>query len=130
MPRARARGARAGLLHRFCVCAAAIAVSIATSARAQTVEQFYSGKQVKFVVGSAGDWGPVTVQSGRRYELTLVRTDDGGHSWHPSSHAPAGVTSVCFTEPDDGWVGAGGRVWRTRDAGTTWARAISDRLLT
>jgi Lipase C-terminal domain len=28
------------------------------------------------VVGSTGDWGPVTVQSGRRYELTLVRTDN------------------------------------------------------
>ena len=57
MPRARARGARAGLLRGFCVCAAAITVSIATAARAQTVEQFYAGKQIKFVVGSAGGGG-------------------------------------------------------------------------
>ena len=29
-----------------------------------------------FVVGSAGNWGPVRVRSGRRYELALVRTDN------------------------------------------------------
>jgi len=30
----------------------------------------------RFVVDSTGNWGPVTVQSGRRYEFALVRTDN------------------------------------------------------
>ena len=34
------------------------------------------------VVGGSGDWGPVAVQSGRRYELTLVRTDNPGAPLH------------------------------------------------
>jgi tripartite-type tricarboxylate transporter receptor subunit TctC len=55
MPRLRARDAHAGLLRGLCVCA--IAIAGASPARAETVEQFYSGKQIKFVVGSAGGGG-------------------------------------------------------------------------
>ena len=43
---------------------------------------------VQFVVGSAGDWGPVTVQSGRRYELTLVRTDNPSAPVHHFYYEP------------------------------------------
>jgi tripartite-type tricarboxylate transporter receptor subunit TctC len=43
----------AGLLLGLGVCAATLAVP----ARAETVEEFYAGKQVKFVVGSAGGGG-------------------------------------------------------------------------
>ena len=35
-----------------------------------------------FVVDSTGNWGPVTVQSGRRYEFTLVRTDNPSAPLH------------------------------------------------
>ena len=35
-----------------------------------------------FVVGSGGSWGPVTLQSGRRYEFTLVRTDNPSSPVH------------------------------------------------
>jgi hypothetical protein len=34
-------------------------------------------------IGRTGNWGPVAVQSGRRYELTLVRTDN---SMAPTHH--------------------------------------------
>jgi Lipase C-terminal domain len=34
------------------------------------------------VVGDSGDWGPVKVQSGRRYEITLVRTDNPSAPTH------------------------------------------------
>jgi hypothetical protein len=39
-------------------------------------------------VGSSGDWGPVVVQSGRRYELTLVRTDSPGAPTHHFYYEP------------------------------------------
>jgi len=35
-----------------------------------------------FVVGGTGNWGPVTVQSGRRYEFALVRTDNPSAPLH------------------------------------------------
>jgi hypothetical protein len=40
------------------------------------------------VVGSSGDWGPVTVQAGRRYELTLVRTDNPTAPMHHFYYEP------------------------------------------
>src|SRR3989440_6072715 len=35
-----------------------------------------------FVVGGTGSWGPVTVQSGRRYEFALARTDNPSSPLH------------------------------------------------
>jgi hypothetical protein len=40
------------------------------------------------VVGARGNWGPVTVQSGRRYELTLVRTDNPSAPTHHFYYEP------------------------------------------
>jgi len=40
------------------------------------------------VVGPSGDWGPVTVTSGRRYELTLVRTDNPSSPTHHFYYEP------------------------------------------
>jgi pimeloyl-ACP methyl ester carboxylesterase len=40
------------------------------------------------IVGSSGNWGPVPVQSGLRYELTLVRTDNPGAPTHHFYYEP------------------------------------------
>ncbi len=40
------------------------------------------------VVGKRGNWGPVTVQSGRRYEFTLVRTDNPSAPTHHFYYEP------------------------------------------
>jgi pimeloyl-ACP methyl ester carboxylesterase len=40
------------------------------------------------VVGPSGTWGPVTVTAGRRYELTLVRTDNPGAPTHHFYYEP------------------------------------------
>jgi len=57
----------------------------------------------------------------------LVVTADGGMSWQPMDTAPAGDTSVCFTNGRSGWVGADGQVWRTRDGGATWRSVLDTR---
>jgi hypothetical protein len=49
----------------------------------------------------------------------LLGSTDGGHSWQRLS-APADPQSVCFTDPQDGWLGAGGGLYRTTDGGQTW----------
>lgn len=51
-------------------------------------------------------------------------TTDGGSTWQPL-HAPAGAQTLCFDDPADGWLGAAGKLYRTRDGGRTWTLAAA-----
>jgi len=51
---------------------------------------------------------------------TLVETTDGGHHWATITGAPANAQSVCFVNDDDGWLGADGQVWASKDGGAKW----------
>jgi photosystem II stability/assembly factor-like uncharacterized protein len=55
---------------------------------------------------------------------TVLATSDGGHSWH-SLAAPANAQSVCFSDPQHGWLGADGVLYRTSDGGHVWASLTS-----
>jgi hypothetical protein len=54
----------------------------------------------------------------------VMATSDGGHSWRVLP-APADAQTVCFGDPRDGWLGAGGRLYRTTDGGHRWAQATA-----
>jgi Photosynthesis system II assembly factor YCF48 len=49
----------------------------------------------------------------------LLVTSDGGHTWHPRP-APAGVQTACFSDAEQGFLGANGRLYRTSDGGAHW----------
>ena len=53
----------------------------------------------------------------------VLKTDDAGQSW-TLLDAPADAQSVCFSTPDDGWLGADGRVYRSLDSGNSWSLAL------
>jgi photosystem II stability/assembly factor-like uncharacterized protein len=50
---------------------------------------------------------------------TVLTTSDGGRSWHPLA-TPANAQTVCFSDPQHGWLGAAGLLYRTADAGKNW----------
>ncbi len=56
----------------------------------------------------------------KRYDY-LLHTTDGGQTW---AQAPAadrvGATTLSFSDPLHGWLGAGDGVYATTDGGTTW----------
>jgi len=54
----------------------------------------------------------------------VMVTSDGGRSWRVLP-APAGAQTICFSDPRDGWLGAGGRLYRTTDGGHRWAQATA-----
>jgi hypothetical protein len=54
----------------------------------------------------------------------VMVTSDGGRSWRVLP-APAGAQTICFSDPRDGWLGAGGRLYRTTDGGHSWAQATA-----
>jgi hypothetical protein len=49
----------------------------------------------------------------------VLATSDAGRTWRPLA-APANAQSVCFSDPAHGWLGAGGRLYRTVDGGGQW----------
>jgi photosystem II stability/assembly factor-like uncharacterized protein len=67
--------------------------------------------------GFTGAFVPVDPRTGG----VLVETDNGGRSWSPVPSAPANAQSVCFVNGADGWLGAGGGLYRTTDGGQHWA---------
>ncbi|MGA3354707.1 MAG: YCF48-related protein, partial [Acidimicrobiales bacterium] len=69
--------------------------------------------------GISGDWSPMTPWTGG----VVLKTLDGGQSW-TLLDAPADAQSVCFSTPDDGWLGADGRVYRSLDGGRSWSLAL------
>lgn len=50
---------------------------------------------------------------------TVLATADAGRTWHAVA-APANAQTVCFSDPRAGWLGAGGRLYRTADGGAHW----------
>ena len=55
---------------------------------------------------------------------TVLATGDGGRTWHTVA-APANAQSVCFSDPQHGWLGANGLLYRTADGGKNWTKLTS-----
>jgi photosystem II stability/assembly factor-like uncharacterized protein len=53
------------------------------------------------------------------YGGTVLATGNGGRSWHAVA-APADAQTVCFSNKQDGWLGADGLLYRTSDGGRVW----------
>jgi hypothetical protein len=51
----------------------------------------------------------------------VLATDDGGRSWRVLP-TPANAQTICFSDPQAGWLGAGGRLYRTTDGGRSWTQ--------
>ena len=75
---------------------------------------------VDFTSASSG-WAVETAPGSFGHPGPLLETSDGGSSWHRTTLA-APVEGVCFAGPDLGWASSGSAIYRTTDAGTTWAR--------
>jgi len=67
------------------------------------------------VSGTGTGTGPAMPASGGQ----VLTTSDGGHSWYPLA-TPADAQSVCFSDPQHGWLGANGLLYRTSDGGVRW----------
>ena len=57
---------------------------------------------------------------------TLLRTSDGGRTWLAVPGSPADVQTVCFSDPDGGFLATPGRVWHTTDGGLAWAVSLTE----
>jgi len=66
------------------------------------------------------DVGPETAETGG----VVLATSDGGRRWRVLP-APADAQTVCFSGPQAGWLGAGGRLYRTTDGGLSWAQVTA-----
>ena len=69
---------------------------------------------------NVSDFGPEVPEVGG----AVLTTSDGGHAWR-ALPAPPDAQTVCFTGPRDGWLGAGGRLYRTTDGGRRWVQATA-----
>ena len=49
----------------------------------------------------------------------VLSTTNGGQSWQPMA-APADPQSVCFSDPENGWLGADGKLYESADGGRSW----------
>ena len=49
----------------------------------------------------------------------VLTTDDGGRTWRRLA-TPANAQTVCFSDAQHGWLGAGGLLYRTSDGGKDW----------
>jgi hypothetical protein len=67
---------------------------------------------------ASGDSGPEVPEAAG----VVLTTSDGGRSWRVLT-APAGAQTICFSDPQDGWLGAAGLLYRSTDGGRTWMRA-------
>jgi hypothetical protein len=87
-------------------------------------------RAVHFVSGSVGfavaSGTGISLSGGAAPEFAgvVLATSDGGRSWHRLA-APAEAQSVCFNDPRSGWLGAGGRLYRTIDGGHSWTLATA-----
>jgi len=69
---------------------------------------------------NVSDFGPETPEIAG----VILTTSDGGRSWRVLP-APADAQTVCFTDPQAGWLGADGRLYRTADGGRSWAQVTA-----
>jgi photosystem II stability/assembly factor-like uncharacterized protein len=56
----------------------------------------------------------------------LLRSADGGQTWQQLGGTPADPESACFTSVSDGYLGAPGAIWHTRDGGTSWTKSFTE----
>lgn len=54
----------------------------------------------------------------------VLSTSDGGHTWN-AVPAPANAQTVCFNDPQHGWLGANGLLYRTTNGGKGWTALTS-----
>jgi hypothetical protein len=54
----------------------------------------------------------------------VLTTDDGGRTWHRLA-TPANAQTVCFSDPQHGWLGADGLLYRSSDGGKGWTALTS-----
>lgn len=54
----------------------------------------------------------------------LLATHDGGRTWDPTLAAAGPIAVVLFVDSSHGWVLGKQSVWRTRNAGQTWSKAL------
>ena len=54
----------------------------------------------------------------------VLATTDGGHSWRILP-TPTNVQTVCFDNAEIGWLGAGGRLFRSTNGGRTWSQVAA-----
>jgi photosystem II stability/assembly factor-like uncharacterized protein len=78
---------------------------------------------VGFAVAGGGAAIDVNVETPEVGAVVLI-TSDGGRSWR-TLRSPGNAQTVCFTDPRDGWLGAGGRLYRTADAGHSWEQVTA-----
>jgi len=62
------------------------------------------------------------------YAGTLVKTDDGGHTW-ANLDSPVDPDSVCFSDAAHGWLAtAAGQVYSSPDGGHSWSKVLETLL--
>ena len=98
----------------------------------------FAPESVTFVSPSDG-WVAGSAPCASGVCLALVRTADGGHTWHgvgapgvtlPSPSGGQGALSVRFADGNDGWIyttdrsraSAASTLWSTHDAGQRWGQ--------
>jgi photosystem II stability/assembly factor-like uncharacterized protein len=64
---------------------------------------------------NADGTGPAAPEAGG----TVLSTSDAGRTWHTMT-APPNAQTVCFSDPQHGWLGANGLLYRTSDGGKNW----------
>ncbi len=85
--------------------------------------------QVNFVTSNSG-WVVLQKQTSQAFSIAiLMRTTDGGLTWHTSDLPVAG--KITLTSAAEGWLqdARSGTVYRTADAGLTWQPAQDAALL-
>lgn len=86
----------------------------------------FVSSQIGYAIAGGIDlFGAASPLAPLRHGVLLV-TGDGGRTWHRVP-APADAQSVCFGTARTGWLGAGGGLYRSTDAGRSW-QATSARV--
>ena len=73
---------------------------------------------VGFAVAGGGAVVDITAEAPEVAGVVLT-TGNGGRSWRVL-RSPANAQTVCFSDARNGWLGAGGRLYRTSDGGHSW----------
>jgi len=78
-----------------------------------------------FAVAGGTAWSPsqAPYAAGPQSGGVLLRTTDGGLRWRQLP-APRDVQTVCFSNPARGWLGAGGSIYGSVNAGQSWTLAV------
>jgi hypothetical protein len=75
----------------------------------------------------AGGTSDASAQSGPQVPEVagvVLTTSDGGRSWRLLP-APGNAQSICFSGRQVGWLGAGGRLYRSTEGGRRWVQVVA-----